>query len=77
MQATAFVFVFVCAVHFTCACPTCIHAPLCAMHISVCVPQAIHTAADLAEIHKSKVTVLVVDAPDAGDPKVKLSVINK
>jgi hypothetical protein len=35
--------------------------------------QAIATAADLAQIHKSKVTVLVVDDPDQkGDPAVKL-----
>ena len=40
--------------------------------------QAIHTAADLARIHKSKVTVLVVDHPgQEGDPAVKLQVINK
>jgi len=35
--------------------------------------QAIATAADLAQIHKSKVTVLVVDDPEQkGDPAVKL-----
>jgi hypothetical protein len=40
--------------------------------------QAIVTAADLAKIHNSKVTVLVVDQPGAeGDPTVKLQVINK
>jgi hypothetical protein len=40
--------------------------------------QAIMTAADLAKIHNSKVTVLVVDQPGAeGDPTVKLQVINK
>jgi len=40
--------------------------------------QAIHTAADLARIHNSKVTVLVVDHPgQEGDPAVKLQVINK
>lgn len=40
--------------------------------------QAIHTAADLARIHNSKVTVLVVDQPgQEGDPAVKLQVINK
>jgi hypothetical protein len=40
--------------------------------------QAIHTAADLARIHQSKVTVLVVDHPgQEGDPTVKLQVINK
>ncbi|KAF6264417.1 hypothetical protein COO60DRAFT_123584 [Scenedesmus sp. NREL 46B-D3] len=40
--------------------------------------QAISTAADLAKIHNSKVTVLVVDQPGAeGDPTVKLQVINK
>jgi hypothetical protein len=40
--------------------------------------QAIHTAADLAKIHKSKVTVLVVDHPgQEGDPAVKMQVINK
>lgn len=40
--------------------------------------QAIGTAADLARIHKSKVTVLVVDQPGSeGDPGVKLQVINK
>eukprot|EP00878_Enallax_costatus_P001426 GHUV01001576.1.p1 GENE.GHUV01001576.1~~GHUV01001576.1.p1 ORF type:complete len:180 (+),score=41.77 GHUV01001576.1:184-723(+) len=40
--------------------------------------QAISTAADLARIHKSKVTVLVVDHPGTeGDPAVKLGVINK
>lgn len=40
--------------------------------------QAIGTAADLARIHKSKVTVLVVDQPGAeGDSGVKLQVINK
>jgi hypothetical protein len=40
--------------------------------------QAIHTAADLARIHKSKVTVLVVDHPgQEGDPAVKLQVISK
>jgi hypothetical protein len=40
--------------------------------------QAISTAADLAKIHNSKITVLVVDQPGAeGDPTVKLQVINK
>jgi Set1/Ash2 histone methyltransferase complex subunit ASH2 len=40
--------------------------------------QAIHTAADLARIHKSKVTVLVVDHKgEGGDPAVKMQVINK
>eukprot|EP00775_Hariotina_reticulata_P012089 gene12089-12229_t len=40
--------------------------------------QAISTAADLAKIHNSKLTVLVVDQPGAeGDPSVKLQVINK
>ncbi|WIA08392.1 hypothetical protein OEZ85_007831 [Tetradesmus obliquus] len=40
--------------------------------------QAISTCADLAKIHNSKVTVLVVDQPGAeGDPTVKLQVINK
>ncbi|KAF8072546.1 hypothetical protein HT031_000206 [Scenedesmus sp. PABB004] len=44
--------------------------------------QAIGAAADLARIHKSKVTVLVVDQPGAEggsppDPAVKLQVINK
>lgn len=40
--------------------------------------QAISTAADLARIHNSKVTVLVVDHPGAeGDPAVKMQVINK
>ena len=44
----------------------------------VCVYQAIHTAADLARIHNSHVTVLVVDHPgQEGDPAVKLQVINK
>jgi hypothetical protein len=43
-----------------------------------CCCQAISTAADLAKIHNSKVTVLVVDQPGAeGDPTVKLQVINK
>eukprot|EP00882_Tetradesmus_deserticola_P001561 GHRQ01001685.1.p1 GENE.GHRQ01001685.1~~GHRQ01001685.1.p1 ORF type:complete len:213 (+),score=63.55 GHRQ01001685.1:89-640(+) len=40
--------------------------------------QAISTAADLAKIHNSQVTVLVVDQPGTeGDPTVKLQVINK
>jgi hypothetical protein len=47
--------------------------------LSVCVcTQAIHTAADLAKIHNSKITVLVVDHKgEGGDPAVKMQVINK
>lgn len=40
--------------------------------------QAISTAADLARLHSSKITVLVVDHPgQEGDPAVKMQVINK
>jgi sirohydrochlorin ferrochelatase len=46
--------------------------------VPVFLVQAIHTAADLARIHKSKVTVLVVDHKgEGGDPAVKMQVINK
>jgi hypothetical protein len=52
------------------------HAPL--LLLLLLLRQAISTAADLAKIHNSKVTVLVVDQPGAeGDPAVKLQVINK
>lgn len=57
-----------------------ISATPCLLCLSACVgvSQAIHTAADLARIHKSKVTVLVVDHKgEGGDPAVKLQVINK
>lgn len=53
------------------------------MSLCVCVNvaaavQAIHTAADLAKIHNSKITVLVVDHKgEGGDPAVKMQVINK
>eukprot|EP00879_Flechtneria_rotunda_P000616 GHRR01000728.1.p1 GENE.GHRR01000728.1~~GHRR01000728.1.p1 ORF type:complete len:176 (+),score=43.33 GHRR01000728.1:231-758(+) len=40
--------------------------------------QALSTAANLAKVHNSKVTVLVVDQPgNSADPTVKLQLINK